>query len=262
VTALAEVAPESTAELLFRRVAGSEPAPRASGLRVVHNVVPGVGHNVVPGVVHDVVQGGVQDTARNVVRGVERGAVRPEVPGAARERPSDAAAPVAGAAERPRVRLVPAPPPARVPTATTPAGGPPPALAERLRVLKADDRSLDPDDADEPRGEAPAEDPTLVVRRLAGASVEVIVGRRPAAQLARWLAPGVLDALRARAAVTRGAVPSLTRAPAVRGVRVCTLHEHLVEATAVVDDGRRVRAIALRLESHRGAWRATALEVG
>jgi hypothetical protein len=57
-------------------------------------------------------------------------------------------------------------------------------------------------------------------------------------------------------------VPSLTRAPAVRGVRACVLHEHLVEATAVVDDGRRVRAIALRLETHRGAWRATALEVG
>lgn len=167
-----------------------------------------------------------------------------------------------GTAEVPRVRLVPAPPPARVRRATTPVGGPPPTLAERLRVLKADDRSLEPDEADEPRGQAPAEDPTLVVRRLAGASVEVIVGRRPAAQLARWLAPGVLDALRARAAVTRGAMPAATRAATVRGVRVCALHEHLVEATAVVDDGRRVRAIALRLETHRGAWRATALEVG
>ena len=59
-----------------------------------------------------------------------------------------------------------------------------------------------------------------------------------------------------------GGVPPLTRAPAVRGVRVCTLHEHLVEATAVVDDGLRTRAVALRLETHRGAWRATALELG
>lgn len=161
-----------------------------------------------------------------------------------------------------QIRLVPAPPPARVRPATTPTGGPPPTLAERLHVLKADDRCLDPDDADEPRGAVPEVDPSLLARRLAGASVEVVLGRRPAAQLARWLTPGVLDALRTRAAVTRGAVPPLTRAPAVRGVRVCALHEHLVEATAVVDDGLRTRAVALRLESHRGAWRATALELG
>ncbi len=213
MTALAEIAPETAAELLFRAVAAA-PSWRPAPLHVV------------------------------------------------REPAAPPATAVAEPRERPRVRLLPAPPPARVRTATTLVGGPPPTLAERLDVLKADDRSLDTDEADEPRGQAPAEDPTLVVRRLAGACVEVIIGRRPAAQLARWLAPGVLDALRARAAVTRGAVPPLTRAAAVRGVRVCAVHEHLVEGTAVVDDGRRVRAIALRLETHRGAWRATALEVG
>jgi len=173
--------------------------------------------------------------------------------------PPHRAAPIA---EPPRIRLVPGPPPARVRPVTMPAGGPPPTLAERLHVLKADDRCLDPDDADEPRGPVPGLDPSLLARRLAGASVEVVLGRRPAAQLARWLAPGVLDALRTRAVVTRGAVPPPTRAPAVRGVRVCALHEHLVEASAVVDDGRRTRAVALRLETHRGAWRATALELG
>jgi len=214
VSALAELAPETAAELLFRRAVTAAPATRPATLHLV------------------------QDPAAPV------------------------ATTSADAAGGPRVRLVPALPPARVRRATTPVGGPPPTPAERLRILKADDRSLGSDEADEPRGPAPAEDPTVVARRLAGASVEVIVGRRPAAQLARWLAPGVLDALRARAAVTRGAVPALTRAAAVRGVRVCALHEHLVEATAVVDDGRRVRAIALRLETHRGAWRATALEVG
>lgn len=213
MTALAESAPETAAERLFRAVAAA-PSTRPATLHVV------------------------------------------------REPAAPPVTALTGPGERPRVRLLPAPPPARALTATTPVGGPPPTLAERLDVLKADDRSLDTDEADEPRGQAPAEDPTLVVRRLAGASVEVIVGRRPAAQLARWLAPGVLDALRARAAVTRGAVPPLTRAAAVRGVRVCAVHEHLVEGTAVVDDGRRVRAIALRLETHRGAWRATALEVG
>lgn len=174
----------------------------------------------------------------------------------------DPAGPSPVRAERPRMRLVPAPPPARRPMTSAPLGGPPPTLAERIRVLRADDRSLEADELDE-RGAPPTVDPMLVARRLAGASVEVIVGRRPAAQLARWLAPGVLDVLRARATLTRhAATPAATRAPAVRGVRVCALHEHLVEATAVVDDGRRVRAIALRLETHRGGWRATALEIG
>lgn len=167
---------------------------------------------------------------------------------------------------RPRVRLVPAPPPARPRSAVLPPAGPPPTLAERVHVLRAADRPLDPDDLDEldePRGAVPEADPSFVARRLAGASVEVIAGRRPVAQLARWLAPGVLEALRVRAAITRHtATPAPMRAPTVRGVRVCAVHEHLVEATAVVDDGRRVRAIALRLETHRGAWRATALEVG
>ncbi len=122
---------------------------------------------------------------------------------------------------------------------------------------------MDLDEADDERGAVPTTDPSLVVRRLAGASVEVIAGRRPAGQLARWLAPAVLDVLRTRAVLThRAAVQALTRPPTVRGVRVCAVHEHTVEASAVVDDGRRVRAIALRLETHRGAWRATALEVG
>ncbi len=195
-----------------------------------------------------------------------RRAVRPvptSGPPRADRRPArpPAAAPARTVA-RPHVRLVPAPAPVPVPRATGPAAGAPPTPAERLEVLKADDRLLDPADVDEPRGAVPIEDPCLLARRLAGASVEVILGRRPAAQLARWLAPGVLDALRTRAIVTRDAVPPPTRGPAVRGVRVCALHAHLVEATAVVDDGRRTRAVALRLEPHRGAWRATALEVG
>jgi hypothetical protein len=136
-------------------------------------------------------------------------------------------------------------------------------LAERIQVLRADDRSLTCDETDEERPGAPATgDPALVARRLATASVEVIAGSRPAAQMARWLAPGVLDALRSRAMLARHAALHLTHAPNVRNLRICLLDERVVEATAVVDDGRRVRAVAVRLEAHRGMWRATALEVG
>ncbi|WP_448631689.1 Rv3235 family protein [Cellulomonas soli] len=50
--------------------------------------------------------------------------------------------------------------------------------------------------------------------------------------------------------------------PLVRRVRVCAVDPHAAEATVIAHDGQRVRAVALRLETHRGAWRVTALEVG
>ena len=48
----------------------------------------------------------------------------------------------------------------------------------------------------------------------------------------------------------------------VRRVRVCRLSQLVAEASVVLDDGDRVRAAAIRLESHRGYWRATVLEIG
>ncbi|MBT0994649.1 hypothetical protein KIN34_10150 [Cellulomonas sp. DKR-3] len=112
--------------------------------------------------------------------------------------------------------------------------------------------------------ERPEQDPRSVTHALALASVEALVGRRSVAQLARWLAPGVYEALRARAGATLRAVgPGASgRAAVVRSLRLCPVEPHVLEASAVVDDGRRVRAVALRLESHRRTWRVTALEIG
>ena len=59
----------------------------------------------------------------------------------------------------------------------------------------------------------------------------------------------------------RGAAPS-TRQAVVRGVRVCLPADGVAEASAVVIDADRVRAVAVRLEGLDGRWRATALEVG
>jgi hypothetical protein len=182
------------------------------------------------------------------------------VPGPATPRPA-----VSSPGPLPRLRLAPALPPARARVATTPLPGRPPTLDERIHVLRAGDRSLvleASDWAHDRDGCAVAPDPGVVVRRLATAAVEVIAGNRPAAQLARWLAPGVLDALRERAGLSRHTALRHCRTPTCRSVHVCLVTGRVVEATAVVDDGRRVRAIAVRLETHRGAWRATALEVG
>lgn len=164
----------------------------------------------------------------------------------------------------PRARLVRAAEPARVERAGGPRHVRPPTVAQRLDVLRAQDRSPVLDAADEDRGAVPQADPTVLAGRIALATVEVLGGRRPLAQLARWLTPGVYDALQVRTDLTlrvRRGRPT-TRAPQVRRVRTCAVDPHTLEASAVVDDGAVVRAVAVRLESHRGAWRATVLEVG
>ncbi|MCR6690488.1 Rv3235 family protein [Cellulomonas sp.] len=167
----------------------------------------------------------------------------------------------------PRVRPLVDPEPAVQPRPSS-SGAPAPAhtLRTRIAVLRAADRA--PVEAalrdDEPVSAPPDGDPRVLARTLALASVEALVGRRPVAQLARWLAPGVFDLLQARAHVTVRAIgPRASgRGVAVRTVRTCRIEPCVVEATAVVDDGVRVRAVAMRLEVHRRAWRVTALEIG
>ena len=48
----------------------------------------------------------------------------------------------------------------------------------------------------------------------------------------------------------------------VRAMQLGTPRPGVVEAAAVVDDGRRARAVALRLEGTEGRWRVTAWETG
>jgi len=164
----------------------------------------------------------------------------------------------------PTVRLLPARPPAPVAAATGPVAHRPPTLAARVAVLRTTDRSPVLDAADEDRGPEPAADPSHVARTIAHAVVEVLLGRRPVTQLARWTTPGVYESLQGRAALTARVLGprSAGRGATVRRVRVCAVEPHVCEAGVVVDDGVRVRAVALRLETHRGTWRTTSLEVG
>ncbi|WP_426592715.1 Rv3235 family protein [Cellulomonas sp. McL0617] len=164
----------------------------------------------------------------------------------------------------PRVRLVAAPPRARVPRATGPAQPVPPTITSRISVLRArDEPGAAPDDQDAP-GAVPSADPAAVGCAIALASLEVLAGRRPAAQLARWLAPGVYEALQVRSALTARVLsaPQGVRRPVVRRFRATPVLTTAHEVSVVTDDAGRVRAVALRLEAHRGAWRATALEIG
>ncbi|QHT56290.1 hypothetical protein GXP71_09510 [Cellulomonas sp. H30R-01] len=184
--------------------------------------------------------GSAADGSGTAHRGIE-GSVRAAGPRARLVRTAEAAAPV---------------------RATGPRHVVPPTVAHRLDVLRVQDRSPVLDAADEDRGAVPAHDPGVLAGRIALATVEVLGGRRPIGQLARWLTPGVLDALQVRAALTLRVRGASGRAPQVRRVRTSAVDEHTLEAGVVVEDGAVVRAVALRLETHRGAWRATVLEVG
>ena len=93
---------------------------------------------------------------------------------------------------------------------------------------------------------------------------EAATGARSAVQVMRWLAPHVHDSVvrRAGRAARRGGA---TRRPIrLRRVRVAVLpgHASVVEGCAVVDDHRRVRAMAVRLEGLDGRWLVTSLEIG
>ena len=108
-----------------------------------------------------------------------------------------------------------------------------------------------------------------ISRTTVQAAIEVLAGPRPAQQLSRRLDPRCLAALQHRAALTRrvasGSSPTagrLHRNPSVRSVRACRVSEDVYEASAVVVEESRVRAVALRLERGTAAWRVTVLEIG
>jgi len=182
-------------------------------------------------------------------------------------RPTDRAGRRAGWTTPVRLRLVPtlAPLP-RLTAPTGPGHSRPPTLDERVlarrRASLAAERAAAT--AEQAVGPAPIGDPTSVCCSLVLAAVEALAGIRSVAQLARWVTPEVYEALSTRAALTVRVLGAraASRRPEVRRVRVCRIGEHVAEASVVIDDGRRVRAVAVRLESWRGAWRAVALEIG
>lgn len=106
-------------------------------------------------------------------------------------------------------------------------------------------------------------DPLQWTRRLAQAIVEVLAGARSAAQLSGFASLDVLHHLE-RVAGRLGPRPGgpPVRRPRVTSAHVCEPVPGVVEACAVIDTGRRRRAIALRLEGVEARWRCTALQIG
>ncbi|OUM40262.1 hypothetical protein B8W73_15430 [Arthrobacter agilis] len=112
-----------------------------------------------------------------------------------------------------------------------------------------------------------------IARSVAQGALEVLGGSRPLQQMARWLDPENYERLQLRANLVRcidaarstghgHPRPSADRHVVVRSARVCPVGPGVYEASVVAFDHKRVRAVALRIEQRRGAWRVTALEIG
>jgi hypothetical protein len=106
-------------------------------------------------------------------------------------------------------------------------------------------------------------DPSAWGRRLLVGMIETAGGRRPLHQLAAMLSPSVSRGLGAdfERAAQQGSVHWLHRA-GLRSVRVAEPADGVAELCATLETGRRVRAIAMRIEEHQGRWRCTRLQLG
>lgn len=163
------------------------------------------------------------------------------------------------AARAPRILLAPCgePAPPRA-LSIVPSLAPPPVHSVRSPVTEA---PWPVASVSRPSPAAPPEDPTDLCGSIVLAAVEAVTGRRPVMQLARWVSPQVFDALN-QAALSRGPQSTLGRRTTVRSTRVSRISPTVAEASVVIHDGTRVRAAAVRLEVHRGHWRATVLQIG
>lgn len=121
----------------------------------------------------------------------------------------------------------------------------------RLRVVAS------PDEA--PGGGTPAGPwSTRFVRTV----LETLAGLRPVSQLGAWATPDVCRALARRVTLAEGCRNLPRGVGTLRSIHVSAPSADVAEVCAVVDDGRRVRALALRLEARGGGWRCTELRVG
>lgn len=139
---------------------------------------------------------------------------------------------------------------------------PPPGAPDRPAPDVSEvDEAFDP----QPTRSADLPDPGPWAAQFVQAAVEVGAGLRPPAQLVRWASAEVHAKLCRRAALAaRLPRPQAAGRPAalVRSVRACRPRDGVCEASAVVLDRGRVRAVALRMEGLDGRWQVTELVLG
>lgn len=140
----------------------------------------------------------------------------------------------------------------------------PPPSVDYVQDALAVDFGQDDETWSEPRATATLDlpDPEVFTARISQAIVEVLAGTRPAPQVVRWTSAEVYAVLARRSLVAARRGVAARRPPVVRRVRVCQPADGVVEASAVVLQSDRVRAMALRLVGLDGRWVVTELQVG
>jgi hypothetical protein len=102
------------------------------------------------------------------------------------------------------------------------------------------------------------DDPKARAATFVRALLETLAGDRPVGQFVRWTTPAVFDDLEPLVA-TRSGRPGRI---ALRRLYVAEPVPGVAEVTAVVQQGPRAGAVALRLEGLDGRWLVTALQLG
>jgi hypothetical protein len=102
--------------------------------------------------------------------------------------------------------------------------------------------------------------------RFAQATVEVLGGDRPVAQLLRWTTARVYTDLDRRVRILGRTAPAPQRRrtirPQVRSVHVFQPEPGSAEVSVHVRHGQRSRALAARVERRNGRWTCVALQLG
>lgn len=115
-----------------------------------------------------------------------------------------------------------------------------------------------------------------VSRLICHATMEAMTGARPVQQLRRWLEHTVYSKVCERAELLQhtreltvghptlgsGAERRAPRPLSLLRVRARQVETGIWEVSVIFSEADRTRACALRLEAHRGRWRAVALELG
>lgn len=139
-----------------------------------------------------------------------------------------------------------------------PATARPGSAAGPLRPLAARTDEFAP----RPTSTADLPEPRGWAGQMALCALQVVAGVRAPGQLARFASPGVFESVtRRRLGATRaGAHP--VRPTRVRAVVLSEPADGVVDASIVIDDGRRARAVGLRMVGLDGRWVVTELVIG
>lgn len=103
-------------------------------------------------------------------------------------------------------------------------------------------------------------DPRAVMAAIVRGAQEVINGARPLNILTRWLTSDAYEALAKRVSIQARSSRPTRRTVTITSSHACRIGHDIAEGTVILSDGGRIRAAVIRLEAHRGRWRASFLQ--